>query len=152
MSQKKDTNDVSGKVKLQIWLPEELDTKFRVLIQQKYRKFERGILSYEAEMAIRHWLSLHTDAQSTLDTKLPNPIPKVQLAYMKMKEYLLSSDPASPNYYSLVPGQQIPRSHLIRAITNVRGGDNRTIQKWMKLLKNNGLIKPINTGTTWEVM
>lgn len=140
------------KVRLQIYVPEELDTKFRSLVTTKYQKYEKGLLSYEAEMALRHWLSLHTETQNTIDTKPPNPTPKVQLAYMKVKEYLLSSDPTSPNYFQLLPGQQIPRTHLERAIGNTRGSDQRTISKWMKAFKQNGLIKPINTGTTWEVM
>lgn len=141
------------KVRLQIWIPEELDTKFRSLIQSKYQKYEKGILSYEAEMAIRHWLSLHTETQNTIDTKPPNPIPKVQLAYARVKEYLLSNAPGSPHYFTLLPGQQIPRVHLIKAIANTRGSDQRTITKWMKLFRQNGLIKPMNTGAaTWELM
>lgn len=150
---KTDTNNVKGtKVKLQVWIPPDLDEQFRALIPQKYQKHEHGLLSYEVEMALRHWLTLHTDTQNTLDTRPPNPIPKVQLAYAKIKEYLLSSVVGSPNYFSLLPGQQIPRVYLVRAIANTRGGDQRTIIKWIKLFKENGLIKPINTGTTWEIM
>jgi len=140
------------KVRLQIYIPDELDAKFRALVQSKYQKYEKGLLSYEAEMALRHWLSLHTETQNTLDTKPPNPIPKVSLAYMKVKEYLLSTVPGSPYYFSLQPGQQIPRRHLTLAISNTRGSDQRTITKWMKQFKANGLIKPINTGATWELM
>ena len=153
MSQKKDTKNVGEKVKLQAWIPNNLDANLRTLIHQKYQKYEHGLLSYEVEMAIRHWLSLHTETQTTIDTKPPNPTPKVQLAYMRVKEYLLSPAPGSPHYFQIVPGQQVPRVHLFRAIANTRGGDPRTIEKWMKLFKQNGLIKPVNTGAaTWEVM
>ena len=153
MSQKTESIKVGEKVKLQAWIPNTLDAKLRSLITQKYQKYEHGLLSYEVEMALRHWLSLHTETQTTVDAKPPNPIPKVQLAYARVKEYLLSSVPGSPYYYSLLPGQQIPRIHLVKAISNTRGSDHRTIEKWMKLFRQNGLIKPVNTGAaTWELM
>jgi len=150
MSEKKETSE---KVRFQIYIPEELDTKFRGLIHQKYQKYTHGIFSYEAEMALRHWLSLHTETQNTLDTAPPNPTPKIQLAYMRVKEYLLSNVPGSPHYWQILPGQQIPRVHLVKAIANTRGSDPRTIRTWLKNFKTNGLIKPVNTGAaTWELM
>jgi len=136
-----------GKVQLLLWINEELDTRFRKLIQQKYSKFERGILSYEGEMALRHWLSIHTGAQSSLNIiTLPNPTPKVGLAFAQIKEYLLSN-----YYYELSPGQQVTTAHLKRAIENTRGSDPRTINKWLKTFHKNGLIKPV-TSATWEVI
>lgn len=144
VSQEMDTN---SKVKLQVWLPESLDTKFRELIQQKYNKFERGILSYEAEQALRHWLSLHTNAQNGMNrANKPNPTPKVQSIFFKIKDFLLTK-----YYYELLPGQQIPTVHLRRAIQNVRGSDERTILKWIKVFHKNGLIKPV-TSATWEIL
>ena len=98
-------------------------------------------------MALRHWIALHTNAQTDLDTKpMPNPTPKVQLVFAQIKEYLLSN-----HYFQLVPGQQVPRLHLIKAIENVRGNDKRTVQKWLKSFHRNGLIKPV-TSATWEIM
>jgi len=55
------------RVKVGFFLSRDLIDRFRVLIQQKYNKYEKGLLSYEAEMALRHWLALHTQAQTTLD-------------------------------------------------------------------------------------
>ena len=135
------------KKQLKVWIPRELDTKFRELIQQKYTKFERGILSYEAEMALRHWLSLHTKAQKDIvDRNLPNPTPKVRLVFASIKDYLLSN-----YYYELTPGQQITTTHLKLAIENVRGNDPRTILKWLKSFHKNGLIKSV-TSATWEII
>ena len=136
-----------AKVQFLVWLPRKVDTKFREMIQQKYQKYEKGLLSYEAEMAIRHWLSLHTNAQTDLDTApKPNPTPKVQLVFAQIKEYLLSN-----HYFQLVPGQQVPRFHLVKAIENVRGSDKRTVAKWFRSFHRNGLIKPV-TSATWEII
>ena len=135
------------KVQFLVWLPRQVDSKFREMINQKYQKYERGLLSYEAEMAIRHWLSIHTNAQTDLDiAPKPNPTPKVQLVFSQIKEYLLSN-----HYFQLVPGQQVPRLHLVKAIENIRGSDKRTVTKWLKSFHRNGLIKPI-TSATWEII
>lgn len=135
------------KVKLQAWVNQSLDTKFRELINQKYKKYEKGLLSYEVEMALRHWLSLHTNAQSEINPQhLPNPTPKVQLIFAQIKDFLLKD-----LYYEIIPGQQIPVIHLRRAIENIRGSDPRTVKKWLKVFHKNGLVKPV-TSATWEVM
>lgn len=138
---------VGKKTKVLISIDESVDNNFRELINQKYKKYEKGLLSYEVEMALRHWLSLHTGAQKIIgEHTLPNPTPKVQTAFFKIKEFLLSG-----YYYELLPGQQIPTTHLRRAIQNVRGSDERTIKKWIKLFHKNGLIKPV-TSATWEII
>lgn len=144
---KEKEEDSRKKVQLLLWVDESLDTKFRELIQQKYKKFERGILSYEGEMALRHWLSLHTQTHTELGNKtLPNPTPKVQLVFAQIKDFLIPG-----YYYELLPGQQIPTVHLERAIQNVRGSDPRTVKKWLKTFVNNGVIKMV-TSATYEVL
>ncbi|RLJ03456.1 MAG: hypothetical protein DRP08_03535, partial [Candidatus Aenigmatarchaeota archaeon] len=107
------------KVQLLVWIPESLNEKLRSLIQQKYNRYERGLLSYEVEMALRSWIALHTRAQKQLTTeRIPNPTPKVQIVFAQVKDWLLR------NYYEeLVPGQQILTQHLREAIENVRGSD-----------------------------
>jgi hypothetical protein len=139
--------DTVEKVKIQGWIPESLDTRFRELISQKYKKYEKGLLSYELEMALRSWLSLHTKAQTEINPQhLPNPTPKVQVVFLQIKKWLLNG-----LYHEIVPGQQIPTLHLRKAIMNVRGSDPRTVKKWLKVFHRNGLIKPV-TGATWEVL
>jgi hypothetical protein len=137
---------VNEKVKVGFFIDRNLAEKFRSLIQQKYQNYERGLLSYEAEMALRHWLSLHTNAQNTLETNKPNPTPKSSIVFAEVKNYLLSH-----YYYELKPGQQITKIHLEKAITATRGSDQRTIRKWLKTFHRMGLAKPI-TSATWEIL
>lgn len=138
---------MGSKTQLLLWIDENVDTQFRQLIQKKYDKFEKGMLSQEGEIALRYWLSLHTDTQKRDELPLkPAITPKVQSIFFKIKDFLLMD-----YYYELPPGQQIPTVHLHRAIQNVRGSDERTIQKWMKTFHKNGLIKPV-TSATWEIL
>jgi hypothetical protein len=127
-------------------IDEEIQTKFRKLIIQKYTKYEQGYLSYEVEQALRYWLALHTKAQNIIENQKPNPTPKVYLTFAEVKDYLLRT-----KYYELKNGQQIPRSHIEEAIMNTRGSDRRTIEKWFRIFHKNGLIKPV-TSASWEIM
>jgi len=134
-----------NKTKLQVWIPNTLNEKFRELIARKYPKYEKGLLSYEVEMALRHWLSLHTRAQSQVLRNPPNPKPKVYLIFSSVKDWLLR------NYYEeLKSGQQIPLKHIREAIIAVRGADTRTVKKWLDTFHKMGLIKPV-TSATWEI-
>ena len=134
----------SDKVQILLWINKNVDTKFRYLIQQKYTNYEKGLLSYEAEMALRNWIAMHTNAQKPLIS--PNPIPKVQIAFAQVKEYLTSN-----HYVELSPGQQINMKHIKEAIMSVRGSDPRTINKWIKVFSKFHLIKPV-VGNIWEIM
>jgi len=133
------------KEKVGLFISRSVMEKFRALIQQKYEKYEKGLLSYEAELAFRNWLALHTNAQTRLIK--PNPKPKVALVFAQVKEFLAS------NYYfdSITPGQQVPLTHLENAIRAIRGSDPRTIKKWLQAFRKFKLIKPI-TGNLWEVL
>jgi hypothetical protein len=137
---------VNGKVKVGFFIDKNLAGKFRSLIQQKYQNYEKGLLSYKAEMALRHWLSLHTNAQNTLETNKPNPTPKSSIVFSEVRDYLLRN-----LYHELKPGQQIPRVHLERGIMATRGSDPRTIRKWLRTFHRMRLAKPI-TSATWEIM
>jgi len=121
--------------------------RFRKLIMSKYERYEKGLLSYEAEMALRHWLALHTKAQKSVEAqKKPNPVPRVMLAFNEVKDWLLR------NYYQeLLPGQQIPRRHLEEAIMATRGSDPRTIRKWMRIFTRMKLIVFV-TSASWEIL
>jgi hypothetical protein len=134
------------KVKVGVFINEDLMARFRKLIMEKYNKYEKGLLSYEVENALRYWIALHTNAQNTMTKNKPNPTPKVISVWMQVKEYLLKNW-----YMELIPGQQIARVHLEKAITAVRGGDRRTIDKWLNIFVKMGLVKPI-TSATWEII
>jgi len=133
------------KVQVKVYLPKDLALNIRKLIQQKYQKYERGLLSYEFEMALRNWLALHTKAQTILEANKPNPTPKVYRVFAEVKDYLLRK-----YYEELRSGQQIPYKHLEEAIMNTRGSDKRTIRKWLQTFHKMGLIKPV-TSASWEI-
>ena len=102
----------SDKVQILLWINRNTDTKFRHLISQKYTNYEKGLLSYEAELALRNWIALHTNAQTPLNK--PNPIPKVQIAFAQIKNYLTSN-----HYSELSPGQQINMRHIKEGLVNL---------------------------------
>jgi hypothetical protein len=134
------------KTQLKVWINKSLDEKFRSLIQEKYKKYERGLLSYEVENALRYWIALHTNAQNIMAGNKPNPTPKVVNVFLQVKDYLLKNW-----YLELIPGQQVARVHLEKAITAVGGGDKRTIEKWLNIFIKMGLVKPI-TSATYEIL
>jgi hypothetical protein len=134
------------KVRICLFISEELEAKLRALINQKYKLYEKGLLSNEVELALRNWIALHTNAQTTLDINPPNPTPKVALVFAQVKQYLLNNW-----YYELLPGQQIPLTHLEKAIMAVRGSDKRTVRRWLESFHKMGLVKPI-TASVWELL
>jgi hypothetical protein len=133
------------KVKVGVFMPEDLIEKFRSLIHQKYKSYEKGLLSYEFELLIRHWIDLHTNTL-TQDIATPNLTPRVALVFALVKKYLLDNF-----YFELRPGQQIPLAHLEKAIMEVRGTDPRTVRKWLQTFHRMGLAKPI-TPYVWEIL
>lgn len=135
-----------ARVKVGFYIDARVMAKLRGLIQQKYNRYEKGLLSYEAEQAFRHWLSLHTNAQNTLDAKPPNPTPRAAIVYMQVKDYLLRT-----HYDSLVVAQQIPRRHLEEAIAAVRGSDKRTVAAWLRTFDRLHLAKP-KSSASWELL
>ena len=138
-------SDISKKVPLYVWVPRELSQNLRSLIQEKYGKYQKGLLSFEVTQALRTWLAMHTNTQ-TLATKPPNPTPRVMIVWNQVRHYLLT------HYYeTLETGQQILRQHIEEAIAQVRGSDPRTIRKWLHTFHKFHLIKPI-AGNVWEVM
>jgi len=136
------------KVRVIFYLDKDVVQKFRELIALKYKTVERGLLSWEAQQALVHWIALHTNAQNSKDFSSclkPNPTPRVAQVFRQVKAYLLR------NYYEELPaGYQIPAKHLREAIAAVRGSDPRTIKKWMKAFADFHLIKHI-TGELWEI-
>ncbi len=137
----------ADKVKVGLFLDKKLMENFRAMIQDKWKKYERGLLSYEAEMALRHWLSLHTKTQNAIGVDKPNPTPKTAMVFAQVKNYLLSNW-----YYELKPGQEVHVRHLEEAIAAVRGGDKRTIRRWMNEFHRMGLIKPMPSPSLWKVL
>jgi hypothetical protein len=103
------------------------------------------LLSYDFELALRHWIALHTGTQAS-EIATSNPTPRVALVFAQVKKYLLDNF-----YFELRPGQQIPLIHLEKAIMDVKGSDVRTIRRWLWAFNKMGLAKPI-TPSMWEIV
>ena len=140
--EEKNKERIRKKVKVGFFLDEELVEEFRRFVVLKHGKYEKGIFSYEMELALRHWMSLHSFAhsRSELNIKVPslskNPPSKVQLIYNMVKEYLWQEYQIDFAEIDFVPIQFVER-----AIKVIRGTDPRTVKKWINAMKEFGLIK-----------
>jgi len=135
------------RIQLKVWISKKANDDLRNLIMRKYEQYERGLLSYEVEQAIKSWVALHTKAQKSLDQrKKSNPTPRVIIAFAEVRDYLLRK-----YYDELTPGQQIPRVFLEEAIMATRGSDPRTIRKWFRIFERMGLVKCV-TSASWKIM
>jgi len=136
---------IMKKVALLVYISRETDRKLREFIALTYRRFEKGLLSHEVERAIQHWIAMHTNAQTQLTGKGPNPTPLVVQAYQSVKRYLMR------NYYmELPPGSVVVEKHLREAIMATRGSDPRTVKKWLRTFTAFHLIKHLG-GARWEL-
>lgn len=136
MSKKRD------KVKLGFYVSAETADKFRQFVMKKHDSFERGLLSAEGEVALISWMAQHKGTH----IEAPNPAPKVALVWKEVKEYM-------EDFYGVdcSTGTTMMLRHIKQGIRGVRGGDNRTIKRWLKDFHTSGLIKPLG-GPQWEVM
>ncbi|MHA1829078.1 MAG: hypothetical protein ACTSX6_10585 [Candidatus Heimdallarchaeaceae archaeon] len=136
-----------SKIQLLIYIPDDLDRKFREFLALKYKHVEKGLISGEVERALRYWINLHTKAQKTLlESKAPNPTPKISRVFAEIKRYLLSK-----YYDELSEGTIVPDTHLREAIAATRGSDKRTIRKWLRVFEQFKLIKRLSLAT-WELL
>ena len=125
---------MTKKVRLGVWLDPILDRKFREFIAQQYGKVSRGLLSFEASLALQAWIGTHKSTQTELSHKPPNPVPNVFVVKEEVKKYLQETFGYEQIY-------KVPKNHLILAVSSLRGTDERTIRKWMKLFEKYKVIK-----------
>ena len=136
----------NSRSQIHIRISKTVDDNFRRLILQKYHRFEKGLLSYEIEMAMRNYMALHSNAQTLVSSSHPNPTSKVMTAYNDVKQYLLTH-----GFEEIPSGTQVHIKFIDQAIMNVHGSDPRTVEKWKKVFHKMGLIKP-TSSVTWEMM
>jgi hypothetical protein len=123
-----------GKKRLEVLIDEEL---YKLLIEVapsiygegKYR----GALSYVVEEALRQYLLPRLRTTSTQN----NPKRGVKYVYMQVKEK--AKEILNLDY----PPDEVPEKVLDQAISEVRGSDPRTINKWKNIFQKSGLIKYI---------
>ncbi len=124
------------KVGLYVSISKKLDKKFREFLIEKYGYYRKGLISEEVEQALWNWLALHAHKKHKERGEGVNPEPRYRLVYDEVKQWLIIN-------YGYDPSQltQIPRRHLVEAISEIRGNDKRTIRKWLKTFTEKGLIK-----------
>ena len=125
---------MTKKVKLGVWLDPILDNKFREFVAQQYGKVSKGLLSFEVSQALQAWVSTHKSTQTELMHKSPNPVPNVFIVKEEVKKYLQETFGHDQIY-------KVPKNHLIIALNSIRGTDERTVKKWMKLFEKYRVIK-----------
>jgi hypothetical protein len=136
-----------GKVGVYFYLSKKLVGEFRNLAFQKHGNLH-GSLSYEAEAALGNWLIQNTQNHTKqLIINKVNPAPKVFRVFTQIKSYLKEKY----GYAALISGQQVPRQHLVEAISMVRGVDDRTIRSWLRRFASAKVIKWI-AGEIFEVL
>ena len=136
------------KIQFKVYLPETLIEKFRTLVVLKHQRYQRGLLSYEVEQALKHYVtSYNTQQQYTQKAPLfqeqrfckSNTQPKVFALRQDILKYLVDSE----KY--LDEPKNITDRQLFDAIGAVRGTDPRTVKRWTKLLEQCGYIKSSGT-------
>jgi len=130
---------LAKKVKFGVWLDPVLALKFREFVAQQYGKVSRGLLSFEVSQALQAWMCTHKSTQAELVHKPPNPVPNVFQVKLQVKEYLRTTFGYEQIY-------KVPKNHLILAISSLRGTDERTVKKWVKLFEKYGVIKWVTPG------
>ena len=125
---------MTKKVRFGIWLDPLIDSKFREFVAQQYGKVSKGLLSFEVSQALQAWIGTHKSTQTELSHKPPNPVPNVFVVKEEVKKYLQVTFGYEQIY-------KVPKNHLILALSSLRGTDERTVRKWVKLFEKYKVIK-----------
>ena len=122
------------KVQFNLYLEKSFVEDFRQFVAEQYGKVSKGLLSFEAKQAMQAWISTHKGTQTPLTQKSPNPYPNVFVVREAVKKYLQERF----GYDSIY---KVPKQQVIEAISAVRGTDERTIQKWIRLFEKFHVLK-----------
>lgn len=126
------------RIKTSIFIEKELWEKFKEIALIKH-KFKYGSVSEELENLIKEYIDAHTNTQNDKHTKpssYRNPPDRVFSVWQEVKSILVSQ-----GYI-----HQTTLKYLVEAISKVRGVDERTIKKWIKLFEKYGLIKHLGNN------
>ena len=134
-------------VHLKVSIPKSVSTRFRELVNMKHPRFEKGVLSYELEQAMRQYIASYMTTHTHIDAKVQpqikaeqsNPNPTIYKLKQDIFKYFIDSQ-----LYLEVP-QFVPTQHLVNAIAALKGVDNRTVKKYLQLLERFGCIKKSGT-------
>jgi len=131
------------KTPLYVWIPKEVDEELRRTIVQKYGEFRRGLLSLEVTLALRAWLVF---THRHIPTQMPSlQAPRSYRVWLEIRDYI-----ERRFNVKLEDGRRYPLTLLQKAITAVRGGDRRTLKRWLSEFAQLGFIE-LKTGGFWEL-
>jgi len=122
---------------LHIKIDPQINKELRLLIIKKHGIFYKGLLSDEINEALAHWIRLHTRTQENIH--IINPPNKVSTTFSKVIQFLKEK-------YGYAP-REVTYDDLVYCIDCVRGGDKRTIRKWLRAFIKYKLIKRISDHT-----
>jgi len=131
-------------VPLYVWIPREVDKELRRAIVQKYGEFRRGLLSLEVTLALRAWLGAQKTSLTQMPFRVSQRLPQYYGVWLEVKDCI-----EKRFNIRLESGQEYPLSLLKKAIMIVRGGDPRTIKKWINHFVELGLIE-LKDKDFWE--
>ncbi|MEM1659545.1 MAG: hypothetical protein QXR17_00120 [Candidatus Bathyarchaeia archaeon] len=137
------------KVKVGLWIDADLWHVFKRIIYECSEEWYHGILSEHVENALREYIEpvirrceetlTHTNAHK--NTKHVRD--RVLAAYIEVWGEL------QRRLGVLQDGARVSETWLRRAISAVRGGDERTVRKWIRLFMEQGHIR--DQGGIWEL-
>jgi hypothetical protein len=117
-------------------VPEEVDQQLREYISTTYLRFEKGLLSHVIIQAIIKLIDEDTHTHESDSPRKSNDYYNVKNRKVieEIKNYLIER-------YGYQQPKEIPEKHLIEAISEIRGGDRRTIRNWIEVLVRGGYIR-----------
>jgi hypothetical protein len=119
--------EVEERVHLHVMIKKALYEAIKRIAVEKYGKY-RGGLSYVVAEALELYLGMHTQKHTNSRRNIRDVYEQVVL---KIKEIMQT--PLKP--------VEAPEAVLDRAIAEVRGSDNRTVEKWKSIFEKSGFIK-----------
>lgn len=120
----------SDKVQLKVWISKDVYELLQRLAPQIYGR-PYGSLSYVVEEALRLYLTPRQHTQMHA-----NPQGKVRSVFSMVLECIGGFNGG------FIP-DEVPGKQLTTCISEVRGSDPRTIEKWINVFTKQGLIKDL---------
>ncbi|MCD6413589.1 MAG: hypothetical protein J7L54_05545, partial [Elusimicrobia bacterium] len=124
-------------VKTSILIDKDLWEKFKEIALKKHN-FQYGAISEELEKIIKDYIDAHTNTQNEITkiTSQRNPPDKVYTVWQQVKSILHSKGEI----------REARLQTLREAISKVRGVDERTITKWIRLFLKYGFVKDLGNN------
>ncbi|MHA1607997.1 MAG: hypothetical protein ACTSWP_10785 [Candidatus Freyarchaeota archaeon] len=127
------------KERLRVSVDKNVLSRFKNSVIAKHGTLWRA-LSEEVEEALRLWLErhAHTNCTQILPTQNSSEavkrVGKTERVWSEVKAYLIQKLDTAYLH-------KVSRNLLVEAITHVRGGDRRTIHRWLREFIASGLIR-----------